>query len=62
MTIPACLLTAGAKLGNSRLWDLGRPHAIWGTSLIRLVAFPAILLFVLADGWYLIIKNLVESF
>ncbi len=47
MTIPACLLTAGAKLGSSRLWDLGRPHAIWGTSLIRLVAFPAILLFVL---------------
>lgn len=47
MTIPICLLTAGAKLGTSRLRDLGKPRAIWGTSLIRLIIFPSVLLLVL---------------
>ena len=47
ITIPACLLTAGAKLGRSPLRDFGKPRAIWGTSLIRLVVFPAVLFIVL---------------
>ena len=47
MTIPACLLTAGAKLSTSGQQNLGRVHAIWGTSLVRLIVFPMILLIVL---------------
>ncbi len=47
ITIPVCLLNAGARLGTSKLRDLAKPHAIWGTSLIRLLAFPAVLFLVL---------------
>lgn len=47
MTIPICLLTAGAKLGGSSLRDLGQPRVIWITSCIRLIFFPAILLMIL---------------
>lgn len=47
LTIPICLLIVGAKLGRAKPRDLVRPASIWMTSLIRLVAFPAVLLAVL---------------
>lgn len=47
MTIPSCLLIAGAKLGRSSLYELGKPRAIWATSLVRLIGFPAVLMFLL---------------
>lgn len=44
MTIPLCLLVAGSRMAQSKLRELVRPPAIWLTSMVRLVLFPAILI------------------
>lgn len=47
MTIPLSLLVVGNQLSQIKPRDLLRPKSIWMTSLIRLVAFPCVLLPVL---------------
>lgn len=48
MTIPLALIITGISLAQMSLKDLIRPMDIWVTSLIRLIAFPAIILLILS--------------